>query len=90
MSVFRGHQDTGDSDEREASKARCNMGHSKVMWGSPPWGQFPPAYSWKSWFVFIKKNGLPGPPGALNKSVVEGSRSSHASWGEREETPKSH
>lgn len=32
----------------------------------------------------IKKNGLPGPSVALNKSVVVGSRVAHASWEEVE------
>lgn len=40
--------------------------------------------------LVIKKNGLPGPSVALNKSVVVGSRGSHASWGESGETLKSH
>lgn len=66
------------------------MGQSKVRWGSPPRGQFPQPILGSPGFVVIKKNGLPGPSMALKKSVVVGSRGSHASWGESGETLKPH
>lgn len=87
MSILRGQH--GDGTREKPPWEVCNMGQSQVRWGSPPQDSFLQPILGSHGLV-IKKNGLPGPSVALNKSVVVGSRGSHASWGESGETLKSH